>query len=83
MNNIECTEDGIVLQQGMAGEVKLQALTDAHWTTNVHDRRSVSGVMVFIGNVPAVFKSKYSRAVALSFAEAEHMALSSCTQEVF
>nr|CAI72292.1 putative polyprotein [Phytophthora infestans] len=77
---------GIVYKSGTSGfgtqAVKAEAFTDADWGSNIDDRRSVSGVMVMIGNAPVVFKSKYQRTVALSSAEAEYMALSLCTQEV-
>ncbi|GMF37248.1 unnamed protein product [Phytophthora fragariaefolia] len=65
-----------------SGKVTVEAFTDADWGSNTDDRRSVSGVMVMIGNGPVVFKSKYQRTVALSSAEAEYMALSLCVQEV-
>ncbi|KAG3088906.1 hypothetical protein PI124_g16849 [Phytophthora idaei] len=74
-------EHGIVYQRG-SGEVTAQAYTDADWVSNIDDRRSVSGVMIMIGNAPVMFKSKFQRTVALSSAEAEYMALSLCTQEV-
>ncbi|KAG3120244.1 hypothetical protein PI125_g1340 [Phytophthora idaei] len=74
-------EHGIVYQRG-SGEVTAQAYTDADWGSNIDDRRSVSGVMIMIGNAPEVFKSKFQRTVALSSAEAECMALTLCTQEV-
>ncbi|GMF40942.1 unnamed protein product [Phytophthora lilii] len=63
-------------------KVVLEAYTDANWGSNLDDRRSVSGIMVMIGDAPVVFKSKYQRTVAVSLAEAEYMALSLCTQEV-
>ncbi|OWZ06002.1 LOW QUALITY PROTEIN: polyprotein [Phytophthora megakarya] len=74
-------EFGIVYDRGSGG-IKAEAYTDAGWGSNIDDRRSVSGVLVMIGNAPVVFKSKFQRTVALSSAEAEYMALSLCTQEV-
>ena len=61
----------------------IEAYTDTDWGCNLDDRCSVSGIMIMIGGAPVVFKSKYQRTVALSSAEAEYMALSLCTQEVF
>ncbi|OWZ19017.1 LOW QUALITY PROTEIN: Integrase, catalytic core protein [Phytophthora megakarya] len=58
--------------------LKFEAFTDADWGSNIDDRRSVSGIMVMIGNAPVVFKSIFHRTVALSSAEAEYMALSLC-----
>ncbi|POM80562.1 Integrase catalytic core protein [Phytophthora palmivora] len=74
-------EHGIVYQGGPGG-VTVEAFSDADWGTNIDDRRSVSGVMVLMGNAPVVFKSKFQRTVALSSAEAEYTALSLCVQEV-
>ncbi|OWZ19134.1 polyprotein [Phytophthora megakarya] len=48
-----------------------EAYTDADWGSNIDDRRSVSGVLVMIGNAPVVLKSKFKRTVALSSKEAE------------
>ncbi|KAE9311163.1 hypothetical protein PF008_g20274 [Phytophthora fragariae] len=73
-------EHGIVYQG--CDDVTVEAFTDADWGSNIDDRRSVSGVMVMMGNAPVVFKSKFQRTVALSSAEAEYMALSICLQEV-
>ncbi|KAJ8554708.1 hypothetical protein ON010_g9775 [Phytophthora cinnamomi] len=74
-------EHGIMYQRG-AGNITVEAFTDADWESNIDDRRSVSGVMVRIENGPVVFKSKFQRAVALSSAEAKYMALCMCVQEV-
>nr|CCA24892.1 putative polyprotein [Albugo laibachii Nc14] len=62
--------------------VTAEAFTDVDWDSNIDNRRSVSGVMVMIGNAPVVFKSKYQRTVALSSAEAEYMALILCMKGV-
>ncbi|KAJ8564192.1 hypothetical protein ON010_g7153 [Phytophthora cinnamomi] len=67
-------EHGIMYQRG-DGNVTVEAFAGADWGSNVGDRRSVSGVMVRIGNGPVVFKSKFQRTVALSSAKAEYMAL--------
>ncbi|GMF44978.1 unnamed protein product [Phytophthora fragariaefolia] len=70
-----------IIYNGNDGKVVLEAYTDADWGSNLDDRRSVSVVMIMIGNAPVVFKSKYQRTVALSSAVAEYMALSLCPQE--
>jgi hypothetical protein len=79
---LKSTRQHGIIYQGGTGSVTLKAYSDADWGTNLDDRRSVSGVMVMIGNAPVVFKSKFQRTVALSSAEAEYMALSLCVQEV-
>ncbi|POM75160.1 Polyprotein [Phytophthora palmivora] len=61
---------------------KIEAFTDADWGSNIDDRRSVSGIMIMIGNAPVVFTSKFQRTFALSSTEAEYMALRLCVQEV-
>ncbi|OWY91211.1 Retroelement Polyprotein [Phytophthora megakarya] len=73
-------KDGIAYKKQNIG-LKVEAFTVADWGSNIDDRRSVSGIMVMIGNTSVVFKSKFQRTVALSSAEAEYMALSlSATQ---
>ncbi|OWY94987.1 polyprotein [Phytophthora megakarya] len=72
---------GIVYKKQKNG-LKLEAFTNADWGNNIDDRRSVSEIMVMIGNAPVFFKSKFQRMVALSSAEAEYMALTLCVQEV-
>jgi hypothetical protein len=79
---LKSTRQHGIIYQGGTGSVTLKAYSDADWGTNLDDRRSVSGVMVMIGNAPVVFKSKFQRTVAVSSAEAEYMALSLCVQEV-
>lgn len=55
---------------------------DADWGSDVATRRSTSGVIVFLAGGPVIFRSKRQHSVALSSAEAEYMALSSCSQDV-
>ncbi|OWY95152.1 polyprotein, partial [Phytophthora megakarya] len=54
---------GIVYDRGSGG-IKVEAYTDADWGSNIDDRRSVSGVLVMIGNAPVVFKSKFQNSCA-------------------
>ncbi|GMF45584.1 unnamed protein product [Phytophthora fragariaefolia] len=79
---LKSTREHGIVYQGSSGKVTVEAFTDADWGSNTDDRRSVSGIMVLIGNGPVVFKSKYQRTVALSSAEAEYMVLSLCVQEM-
>ncbi|KAE8880335.1 Retrovirus-related Pol polyprotein from transposon TNT 1-94 [Phytophthora fragariae] len=79
---LKSTKDLGIIYNSNDCKVMLEAYTDAHWGSNLDDRRLVSGIMTMIGSAPVVFKSKYQRTVALSSAEAEYMALSQCTQEV-
>uniref|UniRef100_A0AAV1TS81 Polyprotein n=1 Tax=Peronospora matthiolae TaxID=2874970 RepID=A0AAV1TS81_9STRA len=79
---LKTTRQHGIIYRGGTGSVTAEAYSDADWGSNLDDRRSVSGVMIMIGNAPVVFKSKFQRTVALSSAEAEYMALSLCVQEV-
>ncbi|CAH0521055.1 unnamed protein product [Peronospora belbahrii] len=67
-------QHGIIHKSGTSS-VSAEAYSDAEWGYNLDDRRSVSGVMIMIGNSPVVFKSKFQRTIALSSAEAGYMAL--------
>ena len=62
--------------------LKISAYSDSDWANNSDDRRSTSGIMVFVNMMPVVFKSRLQKNVALSTAEAEYMALLMCIQEV-
>ncbi|RAW34840.1 hypothetical protein PC110_g8825 [Phytophthora cactorum] len=57
----EATRDHGTIYEGGNGDIVIQAYTDADWGRNIDDRRSVSGVMVMMGNAPIVFKSNYQR----------------------
>lgn len=60
---------------------KFLGYSDADWGSDVNDRRSVTG-FVFIRSGGAIsWASKRQPTVALSTAEAEYMAISSCAQE--
>ena len=78
---LKTTRDYGVTYDGSSSEVTATAYTDANWGGNIDDRRSVSGIMVIIGDALAIYKSKYQRTVARSSAEAEYMALILCTHE--
>ncbi|KAI9907671.1 hypothetical protein PsorP6_002969 [Peronosclerospora sorghi] len=53
---LKTTREYGILYQGGTGTVTVEAFSDADWGTNIDDRRSVSGVLVMIGNAPVVFK---------------------------
>uniref|UniRef100_H3H5K8 Reverse transcriptase Ty1/copia-type domain-containing protein n=1 Tax=Phytophthora ramorum TaxID=164328 RepID=H3H5K8_PHYRM len=69
---LKSTRQHGIIYEGGTGSVRLTAFSDADWGSNLDDRRSVSGVIVVIGNAPVVFKSKFQRTMALSL----------CVQEV-
>ena len=55
---LKTTKDYGITYDGRAGELQIQAYTDADWGSNIDDRRSVLETMVMIGGSSAVFKSK-------------------------
>ncbi|POM64498.1 Retrovirus-related pol Polyprotein [Phytophthora palmivora] len=75
------TKDVAITYDGRMG-TELTAYSDADWAGNRDDRRSVSGVMLMMCGAPVLWRSTFQKAVALSFTEAEYMALSDCIKEV-
>ena len=77
------TQDhGIKYTRSTNHVTSLKAYCDANWGGDKHTRRSTSGVLIFLGDGPVVYRSKRQSSVALSSAEAEYMALALATQEV-
>jgi Reverse transcriptase (RNA-dependent DNA polymerase) len=70
---------GLVL--GGTGDSTLVAYSDADWSGDI-DRKSTSGALHFVGHDLVHWTSKKEDCVALSTAEAECVAASSCTQDV-
>ena len=58
----------------------LTAFVDSDWAGERHDRKSVSGYVIYFNNVPLVYRTKKQTVVALSSMEAEYVALSQCIQ---
>ena len=55
-------------------EVAIKAYSDADFANDEQDRKSVSGVLILIGDNPIVFTSKRQSNISLSTAEAEYVA---------
>jgi hypothetical protein len=70
---------GLVL--GGTGESTLIAYSDADWGGDI-DRKSTSGAMHYFGEDRVHWTRKKQGCVALSTAEAEYVAASSCSQDV-
>ena len=60
----------------------LKIYTDSDWAGDKDNRHSVSGFIMYLMNVPILWKSKLQRTVALSSTEAEYYALSEATKEI-
>jgi hypothetical protein len=61
---------------------KLSAYVDADWAGSVDNWKSTSGFAIFLNDCLISWKSSKQTIVALSIAEAEYIALSSCIQEL-
>jgi hypothetical protein len=64
------------------GNGVLSAWVDADWATCRTTRRSVSGYVVCMGDVPVAWASTRQVGVASSSCEAEYVAISDCTRRV-
>uniref|UniRef100_A0A2N9FJ85 Reverse transcriptase Ty1/copia-type domain-containing protein n=1 Tax=Fagus sylvatica TaxID=28930 RepID=A0A2N9FJ85_FAGSY len=58
-----------------AGSSTLTAFTDSDWAGDPYDRRSTTGITVFLGNNPITWMSKKQHTVSRSSTEAEYRAL--------
>ena len=56
----------------------LGAAVDADWGGDIHTRRSTTGYIIAVSGSPVLCSSKRQTVIALSFAEAEYVALSEC-----
>uniref|UniRef100_A0A2N9FXA9 Integrase catalytic domain-containing protein n=1 Tax=Fagus sylvatica TaxID=28930 RepID=A0A2N9FXA9_FAGSY len=64
------------------GPTTLSAFTDADWAGDPNDRRSTSGLLVFLGHNPITWSAKKQLTVSRSSTEAEYRALASASAEV-
>jgi hypothetical protein len=70
---------GILFQPG---PIALTAFTDADWVGDPCDRRSTSGIIVFLGNNPITWLAKKQHTVSRSSTEAEYRSLASGAAEL-
>jgi hypothetical protein len=64
------------------GPITLSAFTDADWAGDPDDRRSTSGLVVFLGHNPVTWSAKKQLTVSRSSTEAEYRALASASAEL-
>jgi hypothetical protein len=72
-------DKGILFQPG---PLALTAFTDADWAGDASDRRSTSGVVIFLGNNPITWLSKKQHTVSRSSTEAEYRSLATGAAEL-
>jgi hypothetical protein len=65
-----------------SGPISLSAFSDADWAGDPNDRRSTSGMLVFLGSNPITWSTKKQLTVSRSSTEAEYRALASASAEL-
>ncbi|KAB5530118.1 hypothetical protein DKX38_020199 [Salix brachista] len=70
---------GLTFQKG---SLDLTAFSDADWAGDPNDRRSTTGLVVFLGSNPVSWSSKNQHTVSRSSTEAEYRALSTTSAEL-
>ena len=65
-----------------SGPISLSAFSDADWAGDPNDRRSTSGMLVFLGSNPITWSAKKQLMVSRSSTEAEYRALASASAEL-
>ena len=63
-------------------EFELEVHCDSDWGNDKETRNSVTGFIIFLEQVPIVWKSRSQRTVALSSTEAEYIAVTDAAKEI-
>ncbi|KAM1306524.1 hypothetical protein ACFX2H_008899 [Malus domestica] len=63
-------------------DLTIQAFSNADWAGDPNDRRSTTGMVVFLGANPISWSSKKQQTVSRSSTEAEYRAMSTTTAEI-
>ena len=62
----------------------IEGYSDSDYASNKDDRRSISGMVIYLCGIPIMWKSKSQKAVTLSSTEAEYYSLSElCSELIF
>jgi hypothetical protein len=79
----QCPARQIVISSSKLKDFTLSAWCDSDWaSSDLSERRSCSGFIIFLGQVPILWKSQLQSKTALSSGEAEFVALSEVTRHV-
>ena len=84
VKHILCYVNGI-LSNGLKftpGSLQIRGYSDADWVGDPHDRRSISGYCVFLGNIPVIWSAKKQDTVAPCSTEAEYRVLAQVAAEI-
>lgn len=76
---------GVLYPSGKGGAstyYNIKAYADSDWAGDHDSRKSTSGLLVCMNGSPVFWKSRRQTVTALSSAEAEYIALSSCAKEL-
>ena len=81
---LDTADHGLKIEpQKMVGsQWVLKVYTDSDWAGDKDSRISVSGYVLFLMNVPILWRSKSQRAIALSSSEAEYYALGEAAKDI-
>jgi hypothetical protein len=64
------------------GDLQLKAFSDANWAGDPNDRRSTTGLVIFLGNNPISWSFKKQQIISRSLTKAEYRTLSFTSAEV-
>jgi hypothetical protein len=73
---------GLRMEPQISDEWNVEVFTDSDWAGDKDSRKSVSGYIILLNNVPICWRSKSQAAISLSSSEAEMYALTEAVKEV-
>ena len=73
---------GLIFERGKSQEMTIDAFSDADWAGDIENRKSTSGVIIFLNRCPIIFVSRQQTTVAQSSTEAELIAACEATKEL-